>query len=143
MRYINVDDEFVGKILAANQLASNTGLNESQEVEVVEEAQTEEHVCPLCESELEHPIPEENMQECVDFILGTINEALEHDGEYLEESEDDDDYYEDEDEDLDEAECEDDDKDMPKKKKKKEEDKEEDMGEGYGGMMKKKKKMKK
>ena len=139
MRYINVDDEFVGKILAANQLASNTGLNESQEVEVVEEAQTEEHVCPLCESELEHPIPEENMQECVDFILGTINEALEHDGEYLEESEDDDDYYEDEDEDLDEAECEDDggndDEDRPKRRKKK-------MAEGYG-MMKKKKKMKK
>jgi hypothetical protein len=87
MRYINVDDDFVGKILAANQLALNTGLNESQEVEVVEEAQTEEHVCPLCESELDDPIPEENMQECVNFILGTINEALEMEGEYLEESE--------------------------------------------------------
>jgi len=141
MRYIDVNDEFVGKILAANQLAASKGLNESQEVEVVEEGIADEHVCPLCESELEHPIPEENMQECVDFILGTINEALEHDGEYLEESEDDDDYYEDGDEDLDEAECEDDDEDddedMPKKKKKK------DMDEGYGGMMKKKKKMKK
>jgi len=87
MRYINVDDDFVGKILAANQLASNMGLNESQEVEVVEEAYDEEHVCPLCESELEEPIPEENMQECVNFILGTINEALEMEGEYLEESE--------------------------------------------------------
>lgn len=118
MRYINVDDEFVGKILAANQLASNTGLNESQEVEVVEEAQAEEHVCPLCESELEHPIPEENMQECVDFILGTINEALEQDGEYLEESED---------EDLDEAEEEEDeDEDKPKKKKKDEDEDEDD-----------------
>jgi len=106
MRYINVDDDFVGKILAANQLATAEALTESQEVEVVEEAQADEHVCPLCESELEHPIPEENMQECVDFILGTINEALEQDGEYLEESEDE----------LDEAECEDDD-DMPKKKK--------------------------
>lgn len=100
MRYINVDDEFVGKVLAANQL-STKGLNESQEVEVVEEAQADEHVCPLCESDLEHPIPEENMQECVDFILGTINEALELEGEFLEESE----------EDLDEAECEDDDED--------------------------------
>ena len=106
MRYINVDDEFVGKILAANQLAESNDLNESQEVEVVEEAVADEHVCPLCESELEHPIPEENMQECVDFILGTINEALEQDGEYLEESEDD----------LDEAECEDGDEDKPKKK---------------------------
>ena len=100
MRYVNVDDDFVGKILAANQLATAEALTESQEVEVVEEAQADEHVCPLCESELEHPIPEENMQECVDFILGTINEALEQDGEYLEESEDE----------LDEAECEDDDK---------------------------------
>jgi len=94
MRYIDVNDEFVGKILAANQLASNMGLNESQEVEVVEEAYAEEHVCPLCESELEEPIPEENMQECVNFILGTINEALEMEGEYLEESEED---YDDED----------------------------------------------
>jgi len=113
MRYVNVDDDFVGKILAANQLATSEALTESQEVEVVEEAQADEHVCPLCESELEHPIPEENMQECVDFILGTINEALEQDGEYLEESEDE----------LDEAECEDDD-DMPKKKK--DDDKEDD-----------------
>jgi len=89
MRYIDVNDEFVGKILAANQLATTGGLNESQEVEVVEEGYADEdHVCPLCESELEHPIPEENMQECVDFILGTINEAMEMEGEYLEESED-------------------------------------------------------
>jgi len=133
MRYINVDDDFVGKILAANQLATAEALTESQEVEVVEEAQADEHVCPLCESELEHPIPEENMQECVDFILGTINEALEQDGEYLEESED---------EDLDEAEdCEDDAEDKPKKK---DDDEEDDMDEGYGMMaMKKKKKMKK
>ena len=94
MRYIDVNDEFVGKILAANQLASTAGLNESQEVEVVEEAYAEEHVCPLCESELEDPIPEENMQECVNFILGTINEALEMEGEYLEESEEE---YDDED----------------------------------------------
>jgi hypothetical protein len=94
MRYINVDDDFVGKILAANQLAPKGGLNESQEVEVVEEAQAEEHVCPLCESELDDPIPEENMQECVNFILGTINEALEMEGEYLEESEEE---YDDED----------------------------------------------
>ena len=133
MRYVNVDDDFVGKILAANQLATAEALTESQEVEVVEEAQADEHVCPLCESELEHPIPEENMQECVDFILGTINEALEQDGEYLEESED---------EDLDEAEdCEDDAEDKPKKK---DDDEEDDMDEGYGMMaMKKKKKMKK
>lgn len=124
MRYINVDDEFVGKILAANQLAAPAGLNESQEVEVVEEACAEEHVCPLCESQLEEPIPEQNMQECVDFILGTINEAIELEGEYLEESEeDDDDYYEDGDEyeyeDLDEeAECDSDDDSKGEKKKK-------------------------
>tara|TARA_Y100001938_G_C8037592_1_gene404249 strand:- start:691 stop:1008 length:318 start_codon:yes stop_codon:yes gene_type:complete len=88
MRYINVDDDFVGEILAANKLSNSKDLNESQEVEVVEEACEEGHVCPLCESELDEPISEQNMQECVDFILGTINEALEHDGESLEESED-------------------------------------------------------
>lgn len=118
MRYINVDDDFVGKILAANQLAASEGLNESQEVEVVEEAQADDHVCPLCESELEHPIPEENMQECVDFILGTINEALEQEGEYLEESEDEDELDEEyevgSDDDEDEPGC-----DAPAKKKKK------------------------
>jgi len=116
MRYIDVNDEFVGKILAANQLASAGGLNESQEVEVVEEGYADdEHVCPLCESELEHPIPEENMQECVDFILGTINEALEQDGEYLEESEDelDEEYEVGSDDDEDEMD------DEPKKKDKK------------------------
>ncbi|MAP53761.1 MAG: hypothetical protein CL605_02545 [Altibacter sp.] len=105
MRYINVDDDFVGKILAANQLTESKDLNESQEVEVVEEACEEGHVCPLCESELDEPISEQAMKECVDFILGTINEALEQDGEFLEEAED-----EDEDED------EDDDKDDDKKK---------------------------
>ena len=98
MRYINVDDEFVGQILAANQLAESKDLQESQEVKVVEEACEEGHVCPLCESELDAPISEEAMQECVDFILGTINEALEQDGESLEEAEDED---EDEDDDDD------------------------------------------
>ena len=88
MRYIDVNNDFVGKILAANQLTAKEDLKESQEVEVVEEACEEGHVCPLCESELDEPISEQAMQECVDFILGTINEALEQDGEYLEESED-------------------------------------------------------
>jgi len=85
MRYIDVNDEFVGQILAANQLVETAGLSESK---VVEEAQADEHVCPLCESELDAPISEESMKECVDFILGTINEALEQDGEFLEEAED-------------------------------------------------------
>ena len=98
MRYINVDDEFVGQILAANQLTESKEVNEAQEVEVVEEACEEGHVCPLCESELDAPISEEAMQECVDFILGTINEALEQDGEFLEEADKDDDDDEDEDE---------------------------------------------
>jgi len=109
MRYINVDDEFVGQILAANQLAESKDLNESQEVEVVEEACEEGHVCPLCESELDAPISEEAMQECVDFILGTINEALEQDGESLEEAEEkDEDEDEKEEEDKDEEDKEDD-----------------------------------
>ena len=119
MRYINVDDEFVGKILAANQLVESKDLNESQEVEVVEEACEEGHVCPLCESELDEPISEQNMQECVDFILGTINEALEQDGEYLEESEEelDEEYEVGSDDDEDEGDCPSKDKKKDKKKK--------------------------
>ena len=98
MRYINVEEDYVGKILAANQLVESKEVNEAQEVETVEEACEEGHVCPLCESELDDPISEEAMQECVDFILGTINEALEQDGEFLEEADKDDDDDEDEDE---------------------------------------------
>ena len=108
MRYINVDDDYVGQILAANQLVESKEINEAQEVEVVEEACEDGHVCPLCESELDAPISEEAMQECVDFILGTINEALEQDGESIEE-----------DEDLDEAEHEDEEDDEMSDKKKK------------------------
>jgi len=108
MRYINVDDDYVGQILAANQLVESKEINEAQEVEVVEEACEDGHVCPLCESELDAPISEEAMQECVDFILGTINEALEQEGESLEE-----------DEDLDEAEHEDEEDDEMSDKKKK------------------------
>ena len=109
MRYINVDDDYVCKILAANQLVESKDLSESQEVEVVEEACEEGHVCPLCESELDAPISEEAMQECVDFILGTINEALEQDGESIEEAEEkDEDEDEKEEEDKDEEDKEDD-----------------------------------
>jgi hypothetical protein len=82
MRYINVEEDYVGKILAANKLVESEQLSESN---ISEEHISEDHVCPLCESELDQPIPEENMQECVNFILDTINEAMQHDGEYLEE----------------------------------------------------------
>jgi hypothetical protein len=125
MRYINVDDDFVGQILAANQLTESKDITESKEVEVVEEAQVEEHVCPLCESELDAPISEEAMQECVDFILGTINEALEQDGDSLEESEDelDEEYEVGSDNDRDEGECPSKDKKDKKKKENKKEDK--------------------
>lgn len=125
MRYINVDDDFVGQILAANQLTESKDITESKEVEVVEEAQVEEHVCPLCESELDAPISEEAMQECVDFILGTINEALEQDGDSLEESEDelDEEYEVGSDDDRDEGECPSKDKKDKKKKENKKEDK--------------------
>tara|TARA_S200002703_G_scaffold144037_1_gene137446 strand:+ start:463 stop:840 length:378 start_codon:yes stop_codon:yes gene_type:complete len=125
MRYINVDDDFVGQILAANQLTESKDITESKEVEVVEEAQVEEHVCPLCESELDAPISEEAMQECVDFILGTINEALEQDGDSLEESEDelDEEHEVGSDDDRDEGECPSKDKKDKKKKENKKEDK--------------------
>ena len=96
MRYVNVSDEYVASVLTANQLKATQKIDESASVEKVEEAQ--EHVCPLCESELDGPIAEEALQECVDAILESINEALEAgEGEDLSEAEEDPD-SEDEDE---------------------------------------------
>jgi hypothetical protein len=121
MRYINVEDDFVNKVLQANKLMNKAkNLNEAQDFEVFEEGQVEEHVCPLCESELDQPIPEENLQECVDFILGTLNEALEIQGEYLEESEEDEEYYDiDEEYEVGTDEDEDDCNEEPKQKRRK------------------------
>mgnify|MGYP003135195339 CR=1 FL=1 len=118
MRYINVNEDYVSKILAANNLEESQAITESQEVQAVEEVveeSVEGHVCPLCESELDAPIPEEAMQECVDFILGTINEALEMEGENLSEADDEDE--EEEEEKEDEKEDDDDNGDKPEKGK--------------------------
>lgn len=99
MRYINVDDEYVSNILEANKVQKADNLNES-EVVVEEQHEEEVHACPLCESELDEPIAEDAMQECVDYILATLNEAAELEGEMLEEAEDEDeDEKDDEDED--------------------------------------------
>lgn len=89
MKYLDVSDEYVKSVLAANDLVSK--IDESAEVdqEVVEESAETEHACPLCESELDEPISEENMNECVSFILDALKEAQELEGETLEESEDD------------------------------------------------------
>ena len=102
MRYINVDDEYVSNILEANKVQKADNLNES-EVVVEEQHEEEVHACPLCESELDEPIAEDAMQECVDYIHATLNEAAELEGEMLEEAED-----EDEDEDEDEEDEDDD-----------------------------------
>ena len=100
MRYINVDDEYVSNILEANKVQKADNLNES-EVVVEEQHEEEVHACPLCESELDEPIAEDAMQECVDYILATLNEAAELEGEMLEEAEDEDEDEQDEDEDED------------------------------------------
>ena len=94
MRYVNVDDQFVSEILKANSLEKTGNLNEA-EVVVEEQFEEEVHSCPLCESELDEPIAEEAMQECVDFIVATLNEAASLEGEMLEKTNDED---EDEDE---------------------------------------------
>ena len=103
MRYINVDDQYVQNILQANKAVEATNLNESEFV-VEEQFEEEVHACPLCESELDEPISEENMQECVDYIAAVLNEAQSLVEEYEDEDEDyDEELYEsDEDEDEDE-----------------------------------------
>lgn len=101
MRYVEVNDQYVQNILQANKLQESASLNESEFV-VEEQYEEDVHACPLCESELDEPIPEENLQECVDYILATINEAQQLAEEYLDDEEYDEELYEsDEEEDYD------------------------------------------
>jgi|TARA_E500000305_G_scaffold54562_1_gene43581 hypothetical protein len=101
MRYIDVADEYVNQILEANKL-SNHSLTEAKKPEMKkkdeeedkkmekQEESTELHQCPLCESELDEALTVERIQEHIEQILETINEAEEFEGEELSEAEDDD-----------------------------------------------------
>ena len=154
MRYVDVGDDFVNQILEANKLSNQT-LNEEmcpktgkemksgeemtpkQKKKKMQKESTESHQCPLCESELEEPLTVDQIQEHIEFILETINEAEEFEGEEINEEEEE--LYEEEDElneeENGEEEEEEDDDDAPRKRKK---------NEMYNmSPMKKKKKMKK
>ena len=90
MRYINVDDDYVKSVLLANSMLDTTLIQESVEEgeqEIIEE--TEEHVCPLCETELSEAISEDSWASCVNTILEVINEATSEEGEDLSESDED------------------------------------------------------
>ena len=114
MRYIDVADEFVNQILEANKL-SNQSLTEAKvdekscpshddgdmkkKMKKEEEDKpkkmdgkesTELHQCPLCESELDEALTVERIQEHIEQILETINEAEEFEGEDLDEAEEED-----------------------------------------------------
>lgn len=58
--------------------STEQGQEEVQEEVPAEEEQLEEaveaHVCPLCESQLEEAISDEQLAEHVDFMVGIINE---------------------------------------------------------------------
>ena len=109
MRYVDVDDQFVANILKANKIVSpNSEITESA-VAIVEEAE-EAHACPLCESELDAPISEASMQECIDFVVATLEEASQLEGEMLSEEKDKDE--DEEDEEDEDAEDEDEDEDQ-------------------------------
>ena len=121
MRYIDVADEFVNQILEANKL-SNQSLTEAEcpshgdkdkkkkeekkeekKKEMDGKESTELHQCPLCESELDEALTVERIQEHIEQILETINEAEEFEGEDLDEAEEEDNEdEEDSDEDQDE-----------------------------------------
>lgn len=117
MRYVDVADEFVNQILEANKL-TNQSLTEAKaakpQVEEKEEEEekvapkkteeaTELHQCPLCESQLDEALTVERIQEHIEQILETINEAEEFEGEELSETEDaDEEEKEEEDEDEEE-----------------------------------------
>ena len=114
MQYINVDDQFVADILKANKISkTEQGLQESAEVVVEEQLEEAEevHACPLCESELDEPISEEAMQECVDFVLATLNEAAALEEQMLAEADDEDEDEGDNDEEEDDNDDNDDDDD--------------------------------
>jgi hypothetical protein len=108
MRYIDVDDDYVGQILAANKMAKGS-LNEGEMPDFIKDKMkkkgekdekdekksscesNELHACPLCESELDQPLTSEQLQEHVAFILDKLNEAEEFEGEDLDEQEEDED----------------------------------------------------
>tara|TARA_R100001460_G_scaffold12725_3_gene29070 strand:+ start:34195 stop:34551 length:357 start_codon:yes stop_codon:yes gene_type:complete len=112
MRYVDVGDDYVNQILAANKLANGSdSLTEATKAKRREEEEdkqqeqqqmgeaTDLHECPLCESQLDNPLSVEQIQEHIEFILETINEAEEFEGEELSEAEEEeDDAEEDEDE---------------------------------------------
>tara|TARA_R100001443_G_scaffold82171_2_gene89162 strand:- start:250 stop:609 length:360 start_codon:yes stop_codon:yes gene_type:complete len=115
MRYVDVGDDYVNQILAANKLAKGsdslteaTKAKKKQEEHDKDDKQQEQqqmgeatdlHECPLCESQLDNPLSVEQIQEHIEFILETINEAEEFEGEELSEAEE-----EEEEEDEDEEE---------------------------------------
>lgn len=122
MRYIDVNDEYVSQILALNNMAKDS-LNEGKMPAGLAKAlgkdedkkdknkkpedkpedksceSTELHECPLCESQLEEALTVEQIQEHIDYILETITEAEEFEGEDLDEKYQDDEEEEDEEDD--------------------------------------------
>ena len=102
MRYIDVNDEYVSQILALNNMAKDS-LNEGKMPAGLAKAlgkdkkpedkkpedkpceSTELHECPLCESQLDEALTIEQIQEHIDYILETITEAEEFEGEDLDE----------------------------------------------------------
>ena len=120
MRYVDISDEYVNQILEANKLTKDSdslsegkvppqladhvkgdGKEEKKEKKDKKEESTELHQCPLCESELDEALTVERIQEHIEQILETINEADEFEGEELSEADDDDEKEEDEDEEED------------------------------------------
>jgi hypothetical protein len=91
MKYFNVADDYVASVLEACKGKPVSKIQESEavEAETQELVEAEQHVCPLCTTTLDESISEENWAQCVDLILDTINETVEHEGEELVESEED------------------------------------------------------
>ena len=80
------------------------GMGKKKKMKKMKVESTDLHECPLCESQLEEPLTVDQLQEHIEFILDTINEAEEFEGEEINEEEDqnsDDEDGEDDDEDED------------------------------------------
>ena len=100
MKGINVSESLVNSVLefvkpghakkieeakAAETAKAEAKPKVDEAKEIAEEQEAEEHVCPLCESKLEKPLSQEQLQEHVNYFINIINENFDVDGESLDE----------------------------------------------------------
>jgi DNA repair exonuclease SbcCD ATPase subunit len=100
MKGINVSESLVNSVLdfvkpghtkrieeakADEAKKAETKPKVDEAAETTDTQETEDHICPLCESKLAEPLSEERLHEHVNYFLDIINENFDVDGESLDE----------------------------------------------------------